>query len=109
MRIAQEEIFGPVVSVIRVKGFDAAIEAANSVRYGLAASVFTSDASDIFRFTDRIEAGIVHINSGTPGGDYMALTMPGEALAPFASYLRSLSPAGADKTLLIGYANDHVG
>ena len=69
MRIAQEEIFGPVVSVIRVKGFDAAIEAANSVRYGLAASVFTSDASDIFRFADRIEAGIVHINSGTPGGE----------------------------------------
>jgi len=47
--------------------------------------------------------------SGTPGGDYMALTMPGEAVAPFASYLRSRSPAGADKTLLIGYANDHVG
>ncbi len=69
MRIAQEEIFGPVVSVIRVKGFEAAIEAANSVRYGLAASVFTSDASAIFRFTDRIEAGIVHINSGTPGGE----------------------------------------
>ncbi len=47
--------------------------------------------------------------TGTPTGDYLALTMPGEAVAPFASYLRSRSPAGADKTLLIGYANDHMG
>jgi aldehyde dehydrogenase (NAD+) len=69
MRIAQEEIFGPVVAVIRVRGFDAALEAANSVRYGLSASVFTGDPSAIFRFADRIEAGIVHINSGTPGGE----------------------------------------
>ncbi len=69
MRVAQEEIFGPVVSVIRVKGFDAALEAANASRYGLSASVFSSDASTVFRFAERIEAGIVHINSGTPGGE----------------------------------------
>jgi aldehyde dehydrogenase (NAD+) len=69
MRIAQEEIFGPVVSVIRVAGFEAALEAANAPRYGLAASVFTCDAGAVFRFADRIEAGIVHINSGTPGGE----------------------------------------
>ena len=67
MRIAQEEIFGPVVSVIRVKGYDEAMAAANGVRYGLAASIFTRDSSAIFRFADDIEAGIVHINSGTPG------------------------------------------
>jgi alpha-ketoglutaric semialdehyde dehydrogenase len=69
MRIAQEEIFGPVVSVIRVAGFEAALEAANAVRYGLAASIFTSDATTSFRFVDGIEAGIVHVNSGTPGGE----------------------------------------
>jgi alpha-ketoglutaric semialdehyde dehydrogenase len=69
MRIAQEEIFGPVVGVIRVKGFDAAVEAANSVRYGLSASIFTGDGGQAFRFVDRIEAGIVHVNSGTPGGE----------------------------------------
>ncbi len=69
MRIAQDEIFGPVVSVIRVRGFEAALEAANATRYGLAASVFTRDAGAVFRFADRIEAGIVHINSGTPGGE----------------------------------------
>jgi len=58
--------------------------------------------------TSRTTVSAIRI-SGTPGGDYMALTMPGEAVAPFASYLRGRSPAGADKTLLIGYANDHIG
>jgi aldehyde dehydrogenase (NAD+) len=69
MRIAREEIFGPVVSVIRVDGFEAALEAANDVRYGLAASIFTTDTTTAFRFVDAIEAGIVHVNSGTPGGE----------------------------------------
>lgn len=58
--------------------------------------------------TSRTTVTAIRI-SGTPGGDYLALTMPGEAVAPFASYLRSTSPAGAEKTLLIGYANDHIG
>jgi aldehyde dehydrogenase (NAD+) len=69
MRIAQEEIFGPVVSVIRVKGFDEALEAANSVRYGLSSSIFTTDATTAFRFVDGVETGIVHVNSGTAGGE----------------------------------------
>ena len=43
--------------------------AANDVRFGLSSSIFTTDASSVFRFVDRIEAGIVHINSGTPGGE----------------------------------------
>ena len=68
-RIAQEEVFGPVLSIIRVKDFDEALEVANSVRYGLAASIFTTDANRIFQFTDRIECGIVHINSATVGGE----------------------------------------
>jgi aldehyde dehydrogenase (NAD+) len=69
MRIAQEEIFGPVVGVIRVKDFDEAMHVANGVRFGLSASIFTTDNGNVFRFVDRIEAGIVHINSGTPGGE----------------------------------------
>jgi aldehyde dehydrogenase (NAD+) len=69
MRIAQEEIFGPVVSVIRVKDFEEALSAANSVRYGLSSAIFTSDARKVFRFVDGIETGIVHVNSGTPGGE----------------------------------------
>jgi aldehyde dehydrogenase (NAD+) len=69
MRIAQEEIFGPVISVIRARDFDQALEAANDVRYGLSSSIFTADVTRVFRFVDGIEAGIVHVNSGTPGGE----------------------------------------
>ena len=69
MRIAQEEIFGPVVSVVRVRGFEEALGAANDVRYGLSSSIFTTDVGRVFHFVDGIEAGIVHINSGTPGGE----------------------------------------
>ena len=47
--------------------------------------------------------------TGTPTGDYLVVTAPGEAVAPWAAYLRGLSPAGPDRTLLIGYADDHVG
>ncbi|GBC83182.1 Aldehyde dehydrogenase, thermostable [bacterium HR10] len=69
MRIAQEEIFGPVLSIIRVKDFDEAVRVANSVRYGLSCSIFTRDVSRVFTFADRVEAGIVHINSPTTGGE----------------------------------------
>lgn len=68
-RIAQEEIFGPVLSIIRVSDFDEALEAANSCRYGLASSIYTNDASRIFDFIDRIETGITHVNSPTVGGE----------------------------------------
>lgn len=47
--------------------------------------------------------------SGTPTGDWLVVTAPGEPTAPFAAYLRGRSPAGADKTLLLGYAQDHIG
>jgi aldehyde dehydrogenase (NAD+) len=69
MRLAQEEVFGPVVSVVRVRDFDEAVAAANSVRYGLSSAIFTRDSTNVFRFVDEIEAGIVHVNSGTPGGE----------------------------------------
>ncbi len=68
-RIAQEEIFGPVLSVIRVKNFEQAIQVANNIRYGLASSIFTTDANRIFQFAEQSEVGIVHINSPTVGGE----------------------------------------
>ena len=69
MRIGREEIFGPVVSVLRVKGFDEALEVANDVEYGLSSSVYTRDVGRLFRFIDRIETGITHVNSPTMGGE----------------------------------------
>jgi aldehyde dehydrogenase (NAD+) len=67
--IAQDEIFGPVLSVIRVHDFDEALRVANSVRYGLSSSIYTNDAAKIFEFIDRIETGITHVNSPTVGGE----------------------------------------
>ena len=69
MRIAQEEIFGPVLSVIRVPDDGSALTVANGVRFGLSASVYTSDVAAMFRFVDRLEAGIIHVNSPTVGGE----------------------------------------
>ncbi len=69
MRIAREEIFGPVLSVMRVRDFDEAIQVANDTEYGLSSSIFTNDAARIFRFVDEIETGMTHINSPTTGGE----------------------------------------
>ncbi|MCS6913506.1 MAG: aldehyde dehydrogenase family protein [Myxococcales bacterium] len=68
-RICQEEIFGPVLSIIEVADFDEAIEVTNGVRYGLTSSIYTSDVSRVFRYIDRVETGILHINSPTVGGE----------------------------------------
>ncbi|HEX6047080.1 MAG TPA: aldehyde dehydrogenase family protein [Pyrinomonadaceae bacterium] len=69
MRIARDEIFGPVLSVLRVKDFESAMEVANDSEYGLTSSIFSNDASRIFRFVDEIETGMTHINSPTTGGE----------------------------------------
>ncbi len=69
MRIAQEEIFGPVLSILRVKDFDEAMLVANDSQYGLTSSVFTNDPNLIFRFVHEIETGMTHINSPTTGGE----------------------------------------
>lgn len=69
MRIAREEVFGPVLSVLRVRDFDEALAVANDSEYGLSSSIFTSDATRIFRFVDEIETGMTHINSPTTGGE----------------------------------------
>jgi aldehyde dehydrogenase (NAD+) len=63
--LALEEIFGPVLPILRVRDFDEAIAVANSTRYGLAASLFTSRVSLIDEFTRRVEAGMIHVNHGT--------------------------------------------
>jgi alpha-ketoglutaric semialdehyde dehydrogenase len=68
-RIAQEEIFGPVLSVIQVSSLEEALTAVNGVRYGLSASIYASDASTLMRFVDEVEVGMVHVNSPTVGGE----------------------------------------
>ena len=72
MRIAQEEIFGPVVSVLIAKDFERAVELANNVKFGLSASLYTQDMSKALKFVDLAEVGKVHINSPTVGGEAQA-------------------------------------
>lgn len=63
--LATEEIFGPVLPILRVRDADEAIAVANATRYGLAAAAFTSRVDLIPKFIARLETGMVHINHGT--------------------------------------------
>jgi alpha-ketoglutaric semialdehyde dehydrogenase len=81
-RLGQEELFGPVLGVITAESLDQAIEVANSVKYGLSASIFTRDLGKALTFAHGIQAGIVHINSETPGA---------EPQVPFGGYKSSSS------------------
>jgi acyl-CoA reductase-like NAD-dependent aldehyde dehydrogenase len=69
MRIAREEIFGPVLSVIRVESFEEAMAAANASDFGLTSSIYTRDAVRMFRYIEEIETGMTHVNSPTLGGE----------------------------------------
>src|SRR5580692_1401124 len=69
MRIAQEEIFGPVVSVIPIGSFEEAIEVANGVPYGLSASVYTRDVNRAFQAMRDLFTGIVYVNAPTIGAE----------------------------------------
>jgi aldehyde dehydrogenase (NAD+) len=68
-RIAQEEIFGPVLSVVPVADYGEAVTAVNQVRYGLSASIFTRDVNTAFRAMRDFETGIVYVNAGTTGAE----------------------------------------
>lgn len=72
MEIAQEEIFGPVVALIKAADLEEAIEMANDTKYGLSASIFTSNISSLLEFIDEIEAGLVRINAESAGVELQA-------------------------------------
>lgn len=82
MRIAQEEVFGPVVAVIKVGDFEEGVEVANDVPYGLSASIVTDDHTEANRFIDEVEAGVVKVNDKTTGL---------ELHVPFGGFERSSS------------------
>ncbi len=69
MRICQEEIFGPVVSVIPFDSFDDAISIANGVKYGLSAAIYTRNVNQAFRAQRDLETGIVYVNAPTIGAE----------------------------------------
>jgi acyl-CoA reductase-like NAD-dependent aldehyde dehydrogenase len=80
--LGQDELFGPVLGVIPVDSYEEAIAVANKVRYGLSASIFTRDLGRALSFAREIQAGIVHVNSETPGA---------EPHVPFGGYKSSSS------------------
>ena len=82
MRISQEEIFGPVLSVIEVSDFEEGLAVANDVQYGLSASVVTNDHTEAERFVSEVEAGVAKINAKTTGL---------ELHVPFGGFKRSSS------------------
>lgn len=70
MQIAQEEIFGPVLAIIPAKNFDEAMDIANNIRFGLSATLCTTNLSRTFEYANRIEAGVINVNLPSAGVDY---------------------------------------
>jgi aldehyde dehydrogenase (NAD+) len=68
-RLAQEEIFGPLLSIIRVPGYEEAVTVLNQTRYGLSSSIYTRDTNRAFRAMRDLETGIVYVNAGTIGAE----------------------------------------
>jgi len=68
-RLEQEEIFGPVLSVIRVDSFDEAVRVNNDVRYGLSSSIYTGNVSLAFQAMEELDNGITYVNAPTIGAE----------------------------------------
>ena len=69
MRVAQEEIFGPVVSFLRVKSLGEAVAVNNDIPYGLSSSIFTANVNAAFTAMRDLSSGIVYVNHGTTGAE----------------------------------------
>jgi aldehyde dehydrogenase (NAD+) len=69
MRLEQEEIFGPVLSVIRVSSADEAFAVNNDVKYGLSSSIYTSNVNVAFRALNELDNGITYVNAPTIGAE----------------------------------------
>ncbi len=68
-RIAQEEIFGPVLSILRVRNLNEAIRVCNGVEYGLSSSIYTNNIANAMYAIEKIESGITYVNSSTIGAE----------------------------------------
>ncbi|MDZ4677577.1 MAG: aldehyde dehydrogenase family protein [Oligoflexia bacterium] len=69
MNIAQTEVFGPTVNIVKVKGFEEALTAANNVAYGLSSAIFTNNPQYMYLFKNGIDAGMTSINNSTTGAE----------------------------------------
>ena len=69
MSVARDEIFGPVVSIVEAADLASALAAANAVGYGLSSSIYTRDLHSAFRYAEESQAGMLHVNLPTLGGE----------------------------------------
>jgi len=109
MRIAQEEIFGPVLAVIPVNSYEEAIAAANSTVYGLSCAIYTEDARTVFRAMRDIDAGLVYVNAPTTGAE---IHLPFGGMRASGNGHRELGPVAVGefsetKTIFVSYP--HLG
>ncbi len=107
MRIAQEEIFGPVVAVMPIDGFEQALQIANDVPYGLSASIYTRDVNRAFVAMRDLHTGIVYVNAPTIGAE---IHLPFGGTKNTGNGHREAGNAALDfysewKTLYIDYSN----
>lgn len=107
MRIAQEEVFGPVIAILAVDSFDEALTVANGVNYGLSASLITRNYQKAMQYAERIEAGVVKVNQISTG---LALQAPfGGVKRSSTDSFREQGTAGLDfysriKTIYLDYS-----
>jgi alpha-ketoglutaric semialdehyde dehydrogenase len=69
MSIAQNEIFGPVVTLLSAENLDEAITMANSVEYGLSSAIYTSNITNAFQAINKLQSGLTYVNSPTIGAE----------------------------------------
>jgi aldehyde dehydrogenase (NAD+) len=93
MRIAQEEVFGPVLALMVANDFDDALRLANGARFGLSASIVSRDLARVHQFINRIEAGLITVNLPTAGVEYQ-LPFGGTKESSFG--MREQGPAALD-------------
>ena len=106
MRIAQEEVFGPVLGLMVAEDFEDAMRLANGVRFGLSASIVSRDLTRVHQFINRIEAGLITVNLPTAGVEYQ-LPFGGTKESSFG--MREQGPAALDfytetRTVYMKYA-----
>jgi aldehyde dehydrogenase (NAD+) len=106
-RISLEEIFGPVLSVIKVRDFNEAVRVANGVEYGLSSSIYTRDVNLAFRAVDELETGITYINAPTIGAE---VHLPFGGLKNTGNGGREAGTSAIDefteiKTVFVDYSN----
>lgn len=93
LKIVQEEVFGPVITIMKYSTFEEAIKLSNETKYGLSASLFSNDIKEILQFIREIEAGMVRVNSETTGVELQA---PFGGMKESSSFSREQGRAAMD-------------